>query len=115
MDGTFVLSALMTTFPDFPASVLKRPEVARVVIVPAKAERRCRIVHLCKWHMVPKSRFARSMEAEGKTDEQIDQFCSRHLNEDAAIVESSLLTTVPCRWSGLPCLRIRVRNSLRRS
>jgi hypothetical protein len=56
---------LMTIPADFPSSVAKRPEVAQVVIVPARKERRFRIVHLCNWHMIPLRDFETVLKADG--------------------------------------------------
>ena len=56
---------------DFPANVADRPEVARVVVVPAQTERRFRIVHLCNWHLIPSAAFEAVLKADGIGDEEI--------------------------------------------
>lgn len=66
---------------DFPEAVAERPEVAVVSVAPAKAQRQRRIIHLCNWHMVPRELFAKAMTADGKTEEEIDEFYSEHLTE----------------------------------
>ena len=67
--------------PDFPQSVSDRDEVATVSIVPAKSERKRRIVQICNWHMIPHELFATAMQADGKTAAEIDKFYSQHLDE----------------------------------
>ena len=70
-----------TALSDFPQSVGNRDEVATVSIVPAKSERKRRIVQICNWHMIPRELFAKAMKADGKTEAEIDKFYSQHLAE----------------------------------
>lgn len=68
----------MNTLPDFPASVAQRPEVARVVVVPARSERHFRIVHLCNWHMIPHQDFEAVLKADGLKGDEIDRRFKQH-------------------------------------
>ena len=68
----------MTIPADFPSSVAKRPEVAQVVIVPARKERRFRIVHLCNWHMIPRRDFETVLKADGLETAEIDRRFRQH-------------------------------------
>jgi hypothetical protein len=69
---------LMKILADFPSSVAKRPEVARVVVVPARKERNFRIVHLCNWHMIPRQNFEAVLKADGLETAEIDRRFRQH-------------------------------------
>lgn len=72
------LRDLVKILPDFPASVAERPEVARVVVVPARIERHFRIVHLCNWHMIPQRDFEAVLKADGLQADEIDRRFAQH-------------------------------------
>lgn len=61
----------MQVSDDFPSSVAERSEVDRVVVFPATAKRRCRIVQLCNWHLIPWESFEAVLKADGVHDEEI--------------------------------------------
>lgn len=69
---------------DFPTHVADRPEVARVIIVPARTERQFVIIHLCNWHMIPRASFEAVLKADGISDNEI----SRRFEVHEARVES---------------------------
>jgi hypothetical protein len=66
------------TLPDFPSSVAQRPEVSRVIVVPAHSERHFRIVHLCNWHLIPQRDFEAVLKADGLRADEIDRRFAQH-------------------------------------
>ncbi len=68
----------MKVSDDFPASVADRPEVDRVVVFSAQAERRFRIVQLCNWHLIPRESFEAVLKADGVDDEEIRRRFAQH-------------------------------------
>ncbi len=68
----------MKPLADFPPSVALRPEVARVIIAPARKTRHLRIVHLCNWHMIPQRDFEAVLKADGLEVDEIDRRFKQH-------------------------------------
>lgn len=68
----------MKQLVDFPSSVAERPEVARVVIFPARKERQFRIVHLCNWHLIPYREFEAVLKTDGLDAAEIARRFEQH-------------------------------------